>query len=229
MQALRAGSVLLALVASASWAACVDSDDPSAAPVGNDAGVDAGGSFEDAGDRDAQPDLDARATDANELIDARLTLDGAALDSGLYLTEDGGRCFFPVSNSCAPRRAPAVRCGTDVCSGATPVCCRQGWSNDIPPVCVAEGALCAPVVDGGYPGQAASNLLDHCDDTSDCEPDEICLDGQSKGVTPRLGGACTTTCFVPPFGFSAYRYQRCAHDCECVEGQGCVDGVCATD
>lgn len=233
--------------------ACVASSDPNASPEDNNGGLhaDAALTSEDAGDgldadsapdareRDAQPDLDARSADAHDFIDAQSSLDTAALDSGFYATEDGGLCFFPVSNECAPRHR-AVRCGTEVCSGATPVCCRERWVADSIPVCVADGERCVEV-DAGPEVPAwlvsATSLLDSCDDTSDCAADEVCADTLTKGMlAPRPGAVCASTCSPWVTGwwlngqrgrpFSPYGWQLCANDCECLEGQGCVNGAC---
>ncbi len=221
-----AGGLAVLLVAALS-VACVERE-----PSSGDAStlVDAGGTVDDADGRASQPDLDARSVDTVDTgspLDARLQLDATPIESGLYSTDDGGTCFVPVPDSCAPRSARSVRCGAGNCSGATPVCCRQRWSSqDVTPVCVAEGAVCVEH-DGGPENDSIYNLLDQCDETSDCKADEICVDGVTKPLPPRNGGTCFATCWLPTTFFIGYSYQLCSNDCECVAGHGCVNGSCA--
>lgn len=202
----------------ASFGACMTSGDGAPPLVAQDGAVADAGSASD-----ASPDIDGEVADAAPPLDAQVMLD-ASLDSGRFQAPDGGVCFAPPSSACVGRSGPVVQCGSLVCSGATPVCCAQ---RAVPPEpsCVASPSDCY-WADGGVLLNSVV-LVDHCDDTSDCGGDEICIDGFSKGTTPRRGGRCAAPCYPRVGGFSAYAFQRCSLDCECVESQRCSQGICA--
>lgn len=116
------------------------------------------------------------------------------------------------------RDAPSVPCsGVGPCTGATTWCCTALMDPTAPSVCIAPGATCSiPSDAGGYP----IDLVNECDDVSDCPVGTVCCSHYNKGLN-----TSTTSC-DPSCSASGYASQVCHKDCECTGGTKCNGGYC---
>lgn len=211
----RAACTLLVLLS----VSCTEAGEPDD-DVGNEAGSDGGDAGRDASGPDADIDASSDASirlDAS--ADANIDANAPPIDAASDAAADARVCTT-VSLSCAPRRAPVVRCGTGTCSGATPICCSTKYNTFGAPHCADSVDDCW--VDGGAVENSAI-IIDRCDDTADCAEGQFCRDAFNKGLTRRNGGECTNICRED---LSSSMYQRCSSDCECPSGVQCTNGCC---
>jgi hypothetical protein len=105
---------------------------------------------------------------------------------------------------------PTVVCGTDVCEGATPVCCEHVLTDRY--ACFATA------------GDTCTGLL-ACDDAQDCPDGEVC-GANIGGKTFDVVTLCESPSNVGLRADGTYGDQQvCAQDCECSPGKTCAQPV----
>jgi len=79
----------------------------------------------------------------------------------------------------------------------------------------AHGTCSIPSDAGVYP----IDLVDECDDFSDCPAGNVCCSNYNKGLNTS-STSCAPSCETP------YASQVCHQDCECAAGKTCMSGRC---
>jgi len=169
-------------------------------------------------DKDASLGMDAElGSDASRhhgVVDA--AHDGmvdAALDGSVDLDAGWALCRVPSREACNIGTTKAVRFGSAVCTGDTPVACtylgpRDGAASP-PPVCVGAAEDCSRY--------NSMTFAYECDDTADCPIGEYCLSSQQPAF--REGARCVPDCVDHRFWGSSSGsrgvWQACTQDCEC--------------
>ncbi|HEY6880324.1 MAG TPA: hypothetical protein VI299_20010 [Polyangiales bacterium] len=205
---MRRFAITISLV----FTGCPEASDPTLAEAIADSGIDGGHPNDDGGPKPVDE------------MDATVVLDATTSDAQV----DAAVCSGPeLVGTCSPSAGVEVRCQDLVCSGATPICCQANPGENVAPTCISAEASCRPSTD------VTHNIRSECDDSADCQPGFVCIDGYNKGLGQRDGARCVSLadayCGQPPRvgkGIIQKR-QLCHADCECPRDQIC--GVSGSD
>jgi hypothetical protein len=155
--------------------------------------------------RDALP-MPAPDLSTPDLAEGDLSAPAVATDAG---GDASAMCVAPHV---------AVKCGSDTCTGVTPICCRTLSNRHF---CVAQPGDCNQ--DAGT-GPFDFTFYDECDDAADCASGQICCSSYNKGFNILMEARCVSAACGPPDG-PPFSLQVCAKDCECRKGT-CSSGLC---